>query len=140
MLDSSASESARPEPPHIADALPPNVLIVDDRPLSLLALQEVLKRHPAADAIATAKNAAQGLELLRAEKPGVAASRIRILLADERSDLTNEFTKISEQPRIGNLSRRQLEILTPLAVGQRNKIIVDQLQISVKTVEAHARA
>ena len=51
--------------------------------------------------------------------------------------LTNEFTKISEQPRIGNLSRRQLEILTRLAVGQRNKIIADQLQISVKTVEAH---
>jgi len=51
--------------------------------------------------------------------------------------LTNEFAKISEQPRIANLSRRQLEILTRLAVGQRNKIIADQLQISVKTVEAH---
>ena len=51
--------------------------------------------------------------------------------------LANEFAKISKQPRIANLSRRQLEILTRLAVGQRNKIIADQLQISVKTVEAH---
>ena len=72
MLDSSASESAQPAPPYIADSLPSNVLIVDDRPLSLLALQEFLKQHPAADAIATAKSAVQGLELMRAEKPSVA--------------------------------------------------------------------
>ena len=204
MLDSSASESVHLAPPHIADSLPSNVLIVDDRPLSLLALQEVLKHHPTVDAIATVKSAGEGLDLIRAEKSGIAivnyrlrdgsaiaftkemvreSPQTRILLVSIRESwsalasavktgakgfllesdsgelvraavdtlragyayfspmsaliLTNEFTKITEQPRIGNLSRRQLEILTRLAVGQRNKIIADQLQISVKTVEAH---
>jgi two-component system response regulator NreC len=170
----------------------------------MLTLQEVLKHYPTAASIVVAKTAAQVLELIRSEKPGVAivnhrlrdvssiglakeivrdSPQTRILFVSIRESwsalasavktgakgfllesdsgelatvavdalragyayfsplsaliLTNEFAKISEQPRIAKLSRRQLEILTRLAVGQRNKVIADQLQISVKTVEAH---
>ncbi len=56
--------------------------------------------------------------------------------------MINKFLQVRQQPdqeehSLSALSRRELEILGLLAEGKSNKVIADQLCISIKTVEKH---
>ena len=46
-------------------------------------------------------------------------------------------SKTSDQPNISDLTTRELEIFKHLSCGESNKTMALQLNISVKTVEAH---
>lgn len=50
---------------------------------------------------------------------------------------THAHSKVSHQPNISDLSPRELEIFKHLSRGESNKTMAFQLNISVKTVEAH---
>lgn len=56
--------------------------------------------------------------------------------------MINQFLQVRQQPEQGEhplsvLSRRELEILKLLAESKSNKVIADELCISIKTVEKH---
>jgi DNA-binding NarL/FixJ family response regulator len=56
--------------------------------------------------------------------------------------MINKFLQVRQQPdqeehSLSALSRRELEILGLLAEGKSNKVIADELCISIKTVEKH---
>lgn len=56
--------------------------------------------------------------------------------------MINKFLEVRQQPEQGSnplsiLSRRELEILKLLAESKSNKVIADELCISIKTVEKH---
>ncbi|MEW6735110.1 MAG: response regulator transcription factor [Acidobacteriota bacterium] len=72
-----------------------------------------------------------------------AASRGETYLSPAVSrKMINKFLQVNQQPEaqerpLSALSRRELEILRLLAEGKSNKVIADELCISIKTVEKH---
>jgi two-component system response regulator FixJ len=62
-------------------------------------------------------------------------SALRLALNRSHAERFNEMAEAAE--KISSLSRREREVLDALVVGNSNKVIAHDLQISVRTVEVH---
>lgn len=180
------------------------VLLVEDRPLSRVALKQLLCEHMPADKLADADNLEKALQISTEHKPLVALvnyqlrkdNAIAIAKAVQQESPATDILFVSMQeswialataiqsgvkgfvlesdppdwiidavnalrsgyayfsppialmfakayssstqsPRITNLSSRELEILKHIGQGESNKEMAHNLNISVKTVEAH---
>jgi ATP/maltotriose-dependent transcriptional regulator MalT len=75
------------------------------------------------------------------EEADIASARLEKLgaatAAQTASTLARRLAKASNKPAGSELSRRQIEILRLIALGQTNKAIAAELYLSEKTVERH---
>jgi DNA-binding NarL/FixJ family response regulator len=53
--------------------------------------------------------------------------------------LAGEFGLMADDPQLGELSRREIDVLSLVAGGDSNAAIAKRLGITVKTVEAHRK-
>ena len=74
------------------------------------------------------------------EKPydnEVLITRIRQSLEDATKEQNKESRIAEAKARLAQLTPRELEVMNLLAEGKHNKIIANELNISVRTAEAH---
>ena len=74
------------------------------------------------------------------EKPvnGVAfVKRVQAALAQESSSHSARGEQLREQLRIASLTEREYAVMQRAATGKLNKVIADELCVSVRTVEVH---
>ena len=58
-------------------------------------------------------------------------------LAASRSRRASEAARVAIEDRLASLTSREREVLDKVIEGKMNKVIADELGISIKTVEAH---
>lgn len=58
-------------------------------------------------------------------------------LATSRSRRASEAARVAIEDRLASLTSREREVLDKVIEGKMNKVIADELGISIKTVEAH---
>jgi two-component system response regulator DctR len=74
------------------------------------------------------------------EKPysdNTLADRIVQALAVEAASVAGNAAALERQARLASLSEREREVMQRVAIGKLNKVIADELNIAVRTVEVH---
>lgn len=67
----------------------------------------------------------------------VLIDRIHDCLAQERQRLSEEANKAEVRERFATLTPREREVLEGIVAGKPNKVLADEMGISIKTVEIH---
>jgi FixJ family two-component response regulator len=129
----------------------PGCLVLDLRlpGMSGLELQEHLKRHrveipivfvTAHGDVRTAVTAIQEGAVDFIEKPFSYRQAVSIVQKAFQRDAENRERSLRQaevEGRLGTLTERERAVLRCVIAGKQNKVIADELEISVKTVESH---